>query len=257
MKIDSIKKLKSGKYKIILEGQSFITYDDVIIKNGVLYKKNIDEETFNKMIKDNEYYDAYNKTISYIMKHKRTEYEIIKYLKKYDISLEDENRIINHLKDIGLINDTNYIKSFIQDAIYLGNNGPLKIKQDLIDLGLNENLVLDEIQKIDNNLIENNLIKLIDKKFKGNNKHSLYQLKQKIMFELVNKGYDRDMIQGIIQNYNYDDNSLMQQEYNKIYNKLSKKYEGYDLFNRIKQKLYVKGFDINKINELIQEKTAF
>lgn len=255
MNIDNIKKIKSGKYKIILDGETFTTYDDVLIKNGILYKKQIDEATFSKMLKDNEYYDAYNKTISYIMKHKRSESEIKKYLDKYEINDNDKNKIINHLKEIGLINDLSYIKSYIQDSIYLGSNGPLKIKQDLIDLGLDYDLVNTEIENIDNSIVENNLLKQINKKVNGNTKYSEYQLKQKITLELVNKGYDREMIQTFLSNYDFDDNELINKEYEKLYSKLSKKYNGYELLNKIKQKLYSKGFDINKINELINKKS--
>ena len=46
MKILGIKK-QNNKYKIKLEGNETIeTYDDIIIKNNILYKKEIDEDVF-------------------------------------------------------------------------------------------------------------------------------------------------------------------------------------------------------------------
>ena len=48
---------------------------------------------------------------------------------------------------------------------------------------------------------------------------------------------------------------MLEKEYTKIYNKLSSKYTGSELINRIRQKLYSKGFDIDSINTLLQRKT--
>lgn len=253
MKIDNIKKTKSGKYKLKLDGIEFTTYDDVLIKNGILYKKEIDTELFEQMNKDHQYYDAYNKTISYIMKHQRCTSEIKEYLEKFPLNEEDKNMIIEHIKSIGLLNDLNYIKSYISDSINLGNDGPYKIRQHLLDLNLDNDMVNEEVSNIDKELIYNKLLKMIDKKMKSNNKYSEYQLKQKIIIDMINKGYDRDMINSIMDSYSFDDDELLLNDYKKLHDKLSKKYSGYDLTNKIKQKLYSKGFDINKINEVIKK----
>ena len=65
MKIQKWEKLKSGKYKVLLEnGEKFITYDDVILKNNLLFHKEIDCNTMIKINNDTLYYDIYNKTIN-------------------------------------------------------------------------------------------------------------------------------------------------------------------------------------------------
>lgn len=253
MKIDNIKKTKSGKYKIKLDGEEFTTYDDVLIKNGILYKKEIDNDLFEQMNKDHQYYDAYNKTISYIMKHQRCTDEIKKYLDKFPLNNDDKIKIINHLSDIGLVNDRVYVKSYISDSINLGTDGPYKIRQHLLDLNIDSEIIEDELSNIDHALVYNKLKKLIDKKINCNNKYSEYQLKQKISLDMVNKGYDRDTINSILDNYSFNDDELLLNEYNKLSAKLSKKYSGYELTSKIKQKLYSKGYDINKINEIIKK----
>ena len=89
MKIDKIQKTNSGKYKISIGDKKITTYDDVLINTGVLYKKEIDDDTIEQIELQNIYYDAYNKTISYIMKHQRSKKEIIEYLSKYELSKDD------------------------------------------------------------------------------------------------------------------------------------------------------------------------
>jgi regulatory protein len=203
------------------------------------------------MKKDHYYYDAYNKTIAYIMKHQRCTSEIEKYLEKFELSKEDGIKIINHLKSIGLINDNIYVKSYISDAINLTKDGPYKIKRELLDNHIDESIIDEEISKIDEDVIIDKMLKIISKKFKANHKYSKYQFKQKVSLEMVNLGYDRELADSLIDNFDFEEDDLLKQEYDKLYNKLSRKYEGYELESKIKQKLYAKGFDINKINSLM------
>jgi len=251
MDIKLVGKTKSGKYKLKVNDEVLTTYDDVLIKNGLIYKKQIDYEVYEQMKKDHYYYDAYNKTISYIMKHQRCTYEIKKYLEKFELSKEDGNKIINHLESIGLLNDKAYVKSYISDAINLSKDGPYKIKRELLENHIDESIIDEELSKIDEDIIIDKMLKIISKKFKSNHKYSKYQFKQKVSLEMVNLGYDRELAESLIENFDFEEDDLLKQEYNKIYNKLSKKYDGYELESKIKQKLYAKGFDINKINSII------
>ena len=254
MKIDKIIKTNSGKYIISIGDKKITTYDDVLINTGVLYKKEIDDSTIEEIELQNSYYDAYNKTITYIMKHQRSKKEIKTYLDKYDLSNDDKDNILKKLEEIGLINDLNYTKSYISDSINLSNKGPYKIKQELIDNGIDESIIEEEISNIDECIIYDKLIKMIEKKIKLNHNHSEYQMKQKIIIDMINMGYEKDMIVNILDNYNIDDSNLLLKEYDKLYSKLSKKYSDNELINKLKQKLYSKGYDINSINELINNK---
>ena len=61
MKIEKYKKISDSKYRIILDnGTVTDIYEDVIVKNNLLYKKEIDCNLLNKIEQDNEYQDAYN-----------------------------------------------------------------------------------------------------------------------------------------------------------------------------------------------------
>ena len=254
MKIDKIKKSNSGKYKVYVGDKTITTYDDVLIKTGILYKKDIDEDTLDDITKENNFYDAYNKTLAYIMKHQRCKKEIKEYIKRFELSNEEEVKIIKKLEELNLINEVNYVKSYIYDSVNLSNYGPHKIKNYLLDMDISEDIINEELDNIDENEIYSNAVKIISKKVKGNHHHSEYQMKQKISMEMINLGYSKDMIDDILNNLSFDDNDFLEKEYDKLYSKLSKKYNDNELFQKIKQKLYAKGFDINNINSLINKK---
>ena len=67
-------------------------------------------------------------------------------------------------------------------------------------------------------------------------------LKNKIVNDLINNGYSYDIIQKVINNYEFGNDSLLaKKEYDKLYKKLSRKYSGSELAYKIKEKLYQKG----------------
>ena len=55
MKIDKYEKIGKGKYRLYLSnGEVIEIYDDVIISNELLLKKEIDVNIYNKILKDSE-----------------------------------------------------------------------------------------------------------------------------------------------------------------------------------------------------------
>ena len=78
-------------------------------------------------------------------------------------------------------------------------------------------------------------------------------LKQKLTQQLINLGYDKDMINSCLDNIRVDNTSIIETEYNKLYKKLSNKYEDDNLYYEIKNRLYKKGFNIDDINNIIKK----
>ena len=250
MQINKIKKLSSGKYKIELENKESITlYEDVLLEENILYKKEIDNELLNKLNIRNDYYKIYNKVLKYIMTKIRSEKEINEYLDKQLIDKKDKEKIIKKLKNNKMLNDDNFYISYISDRIRLSCDGPDKIKNELIKHNIDENKINNELSKYEED-IYNKLEKLINKKIKLNKK-SEYIMKQKLTNYFINLGYKKYMIDEILSNIKIDNSNSIKIEYEKQYKKLSKKYNGEELKYKIKNNLYKLGYKIDEINEII------
>ena len=157
MNINKITKLKDSKYKIMIDNENIITYDNVILENELLYKKTIDSKLYKKIVKDTKFYEVYNKVVKYIMKKLRSEKEVKIYLTKYELDNDGINKIITKLKSINLINDTNYTKSYINDQIYLSKNGIYKIKDNLLKQDIPLEVIEEELSKINTSIMNDKL----------------------------------------------------------------------------------------------------
>ena len=195
MKIKNIKK-RNNKYLITLLDNTIIqTYDDVIIKNNILYKKEIDDNLKNKIEQENKYYETYNNVLKQIKTKLRSEQEIKEYLIKQDI---EPKSIIKKLKEQGLINDKIYLKAYIHDRINFSNDGPNKIKEYLIKQKMDEELIDKELE-INKEKTLKTLEKLITKKLNTNTKYSNKMMNIKLLNYFSNLGYDKTDILYIIE----------------------------------------------------------
>jgi len=256
MNINKIEKLKNNKYKIIFDNESIITFDNVILDNNLLYKKNIDSDLYNLIINDTIYYEIYNKAVKHILKKRRSEKEIKDYLFKFNLNKGDTDRILLKLKTNNLINDVDYCKAFINDSLYLSNKGINKIRKELLNQEISIEIIEKELNNIDSKQLYSKLEKLVKKKVNLNKKYSNNYLKQKLLTELLELGYNRNDILNVVEDNLMDtDFSILKKEFEKIYTKLEKKYEGYDLVKSVKNKMLNKGFNNSEIELLLKEKT--
>lgn len=242
MKIVCYKKKKNNLYEITLSNNEKISlYDDVILKYELLLKKEIDDYLFKEICLYNEKIEGYNIALKYLNSKLRTEKEIRKKLNNY--SQDTIDYIVNRLKNDGYLNDLLYIKSYINDEINLKLSGPNKILNDLKKLGFKEDDILNYLNTFDKEIWFNKINKYTLKKINSNHNLSGIILKQKLFTDLYNKGFNREDINLIIDNIEFIDNSLIKEkEYNKLKNKLSKKYSGEELEYYIKMHMYKKGF---------------
>lgn len=253
MKIEKFKKKNKDKYEIYFEdGTSLELYEDVIINNGLLINKNIDDSMLEQIKKQNSSSEIYIKCVKYISIRMRSKNEIIEYLIKngYDKKVIDE--VIKKLLQVGLLNEEQFVKSFINDKLLMTNYGPYKIKNELLKHKINEEIIEDNISNIDEEVLNEKIDKIINKYIKTNHKHSAYILKNKIQEQLNTLGYPKYLYQNKIDNINIDnEEDILQKEIIKEYRKLSKKYSNSELKIKLKQKLYQKGFSNINIDEIL------
>ena len=253
MKIKTFKKIKGNKYSVLLDNDEEINlYDDVIVKYNLLVNKELDDNKLKEITKYNSKMDAYYLSIKSLNKKMRTRKELYKLLKKNDIEDSVINEVINKLYEDNYLNDQRYINAYINDQVNLGSIGPNKIRNDLLELGFNANEINVYLENIDDSVWEDKINKYITKKLKSSNNLSAKKLKQKLAIDLVTKGFCKDSVLSLIDNYEFKtDEGLLIKEYNKIKKKLEIKYSGSELNYHIKSKLYNKGFSGEEIEEAL------
>lgn len=254
MKIANIVKKTKQSYEIKLEkGSPFLILDETILKYNLYKGKEISLDELEDIKNYNNVMKYYIKCVNKINYKKRTKMEIILFLKNEDISKKDISIIIEKLEKTNLLNDSNYIKAFINDEINLTLNGPYKIKTKLYKKGFNDSDINNVLKYIDDDVWQDKINKLIIKKIKCVKTKSAFEVKTKIINDLLKEGFDKTDVLSYINNYQFtNDCNVLEKQYNK----LLRKYQNKDLSEAektylIKQELYKKGYKEEEINKTI------
>lgn len=245
MKIEKFKKRPNGLYTIYLDNfNTYDFYEEIILKYELLITKTIEEDELNKIIEDNKKYESYYDALKTLKRTIKTKEEIRKQLTEKKYSKESIDFAITTLEKQGYINDKNYAKSYVHNAIITTNKGPKKIEEELVKKGVTNDNYSEALEEYTNDLEKEKIEKLISKKIKSNHNKSAKVLKQKLGLDLINNGFSKDIIKEVLNSTNIEENAdILKKEYQKHYKKLSKKYSGKELEYKLKQKMYSLGFN--------------
>lgn len=204
MKIEKYELTKNNNYNVYLSNGEVITLNEkVITENELLLKKEIDNNLYKKLNKENEILSLCNMSVKYISIRLRSIKEIREYLIRKKQNEEYIEPAIERLIKAGYLDDERFAKAFIKDKLMFTNMGDYKIKKELEKLGVSPEIIENSITEIDDNLLEEKIKKIIDKNIKTNKKYSGAALKNKIYNHLITSGYSKSKVIEILNNYEF------------------------------------------------------
>ena len=248
MNIVKYKKINNSRYKVDLDdGSSLTLYEDVILKYQLLITKKIDFDLIDEINKENMKYDVYYVALGSIKSRMKSIEDLRETLlrKEYPSDLVDE--AIDKLISQGYLNDEFFVKSFINNQIVTTSNGPYKIKRELLDKKIDASIIDNCLEIFTDEEQLSRIEKITNKKLKTNNSRGGYALRTKLYNDLINLGYESEIINNVLNNISFDnDKNLAVKEYEKLKRKYSRKYSGDELERIVKEKLYLKGLVYEK-----------
>ena len=250
MKITKISKIGDDKYKIYFDnGDSLVTFDDVILKYRLVFGKEIND--LENISNDTNIDNIYFKIVKKISRRMMSKSEVEKYIDKLEITSYQKEKIIDKLILNKLIDDLRLSKAFVYDRFNLSSDGPYEIRKKLDNLGVDSKYIDEAMSTIKYSDVISKLERLIKKKISLNTKYSGYFLKQKLITHFVNLGYDTSDIIDLFEK-NKTENNTIKKAYDMAFKKLNKKFSGDELSYKIKDNLYKHGYSIEEINEVLK-----
>lgn len=201
MKIEKYEKIGQAKYRLYLSnGEVIDTYDEVILKNNLLLKKELDTYLYQKIQTESKLQEYYNACIKYISVRIRSTKEIIDYLKRKNVTEEDINYITTKLTKEKYLDDNYFCQCFIKDKLKFTSMGEYKIIYELKKHNINSSLIEQNQYLITKEIMIEKIDKIIQKKLETNHKLDKQKLRNKLYNQLLNSGYSSSLI---VQRLNY------------------------------------------------------
>ena len=204
MRIEKYELTKKNIYNVYLSnGEVLELNGKVITDNELLIKKDIVNELYDKLNRDITICILVDTSVKYIDRRLRSINELRDYLKNKEEDTIIIEEVIDKLIDYKYLDDDRFTKAFIKDKLNFTNWGDYKIKNELKRLGVNEEIIYNNMTSIDDNIYYERINKIIDKDFSTNKKYGGIKLKNKIYNHLLTLGYSKEKVISIINNYNF------------------------------------------------------
>ena len=234
---------------------SYIT-EDTIVRFMLSRDKVISKEELTEIQDFAQFSYGKNLALYHLSFKARTEKEVREYLKKFDIEDTIANQVIANLKDENWINDRQYTYAIINANQLSGDKGPYLLSQKLAQKGVPKSTIENVLKDFDFTEVAQRVAEKLLKKYTG--KLPARALQEKIIQNLTNKGFSYSDAKSAFDNLDSQvdqetTQELIFKELDKQYAKYARKYEGYELKQRLTQVLARKGYDFSDIASALRE----
>ena len=250
---------RKGRYNVYINDMFAFGVDEEVLLRFELKKGlHVTPELQKEIEAEDTFAKAYSKTLNYLSHSLRTEKQIRDYLVKNEIDIYTD-RIIGTLKEIKLIDDLIYSESYVRTMANVNQKGPRNIEQDLKQRGVSEHTIMDALMEYPEEQQLENAIDLAEKKWMKTKNSSTFESIQKVKQYLVNKGYNFEQADQAISTIDTEKDQdeeyrSLEKQAEKAYKRYARKYEGYELNQRLRAFLYSKGFQNELINRYLEER---
>ena len=240
-----------------LDGQqtSYIT-EDTIVRFMLSKDKVISKEELTEIQDFAQFSYGKNLALYHLSFKARTEKEVRDYLVKHEIDEKTIPQVIQALKEDNWINDHQYTYAIINSNQLSGDKGSYMLIQKISQKGVSKSIIQEVLQEFDLTEVALRTAEKLLKKYQG--KLPARALQEKIIQNLTNKGFSysdaKSAFDGLDSQVDQETTQeLIFKELDKQYAKYARKYEGYELKQRLTQVLARKGYDFSDIASALRE----
>lgn len=254
-----ITKLEKKKIHYLLEldrDQTCYITEDTIVRFMLTKGKEISAEELTEIKSFAQFSYSKNLALYHLSFKARTEKEVRDYLTKHEIDGKIIPKVIQSLKDDNWINDRQYAQAIINSNQLSGDKGSYMLMQKISQKGVAKSIIQEVLQEFDMTEVAERTAEKLLKKYQG--KLPARALQDKIIQGLTNKGFSYSEAKAAFDQLdNQVDEETVQElifkELDKQYSKYSRKYEGYELRQRLTQVLARKGYDFSDIASALRD----
>lgn len=261
MKITSVRKGKGAFYIVHFDNKDRVRVSEDLLVSYRLFKdRELTDDEFIEIKRKAGFDIGFQLAMNHISYQLRSEKEVRIFLKGKEVALPDVDAIIDRLKELQVLDDDNYAKSYVRTKMRLNDKGPQVIKRELIGKGISADKIEQALDLYLPEIQEELALHAAEKVIRQTHGKSHRELLDKIRQNLFKKGFSNDIIQSIMDQLDLevdqeDEWEALTKEGTKQMRRLNNKDQRTKV-TKIKQKLFQKGFSSDMIQKFIDEEVS-
>ncbi|MGH7238424.1 MAG: RecX family transcriptional regulator [Candidatus Saccharimonadales bacterium] len=200
MKISAIarQQKRSDRYSVFVDGKyTFSLSESALIESKLAQGQELTAAELKRLKQLAGENKLYNQTLRWVAYKSRTEWEADFYLtRKHFASTKLRQDILNKLKQVGLLDDHQYVASFISDRTLLKPTSKRKITMELRRKHIDQELIAGALAQVSDDAEEAALISVIERKRRTST--GRYKDDLKLMQYLARQGFNYEDIKSAL-----------------------------------------------------------
>jgi regulatory protein len=144
------------------------------------------------------YEQALQRLAAYCSRTERCVFDVRRKMLAWDISGDEQNRIIQRLTQEKFLDESRYCRAFVNDKFKYSRWGIYKIKYELKKKQIPVHLIAEALEGIDSEENQEQLQQLLSQKMKMVKGRNGYEIRQKLMRFALGRGFSPDEIEKAI-----------------------------------------------------------
>lgn len=190
---------KNNNYIQLFSGEKYIgsVFIDFVLENSIGVNEEINDSLLQELIERTAIKRLFDLSVNYILRRPRSRKEIYEYINKklfkFKIKLSKAgiDEIMEKLERYNYINDEVFAEQWANSSLRKGR-GPGRIRQELMIKGIDKNTIDNIVFKLDEEEIERQKEKVLEKYLRNKKFKNEYEEKFKTKQYLMSKGFYLD-----------------------------------------------------------------
>ncbi|MBD5430316.1 recombination regulator RecX [Lactobacillus sp.] len=247
---------RKGYYNIYLDGEFAFGVSERTLANFRLLPGN---ELTTEQIREIKNFESDAKAveiaINYLSYQPRSIYEVLRYLKKHEVSEIAAQNAITQLTDLGYLDDKKFVELFIKNNIRVGKDGPRTLERKLAQKGVDSQIIMQSLAEVEIEEWQDPGLRVVHSLVYQSGKLSLKEIKRKAKTKLMSHGFMGEIADMIIENLNLSEDEDEQLEALRTQGiKAYRRYRNQDDFSRrqkVRRYLLQHGFSSDEVNSFL------
>jgi regulatory protein len=237
-----------------LNKTEYVVSEDLVVNHRLIKGKILDGTAFRVFMADYQIDAPMQKTKALLSRYPKTVEETKRYLQDLTDSGEAVEKIIKILIEAKFLDDFEYVKRYFERYFHQDGNGPLKLRFELKQKGIADNILNGFLSHIGDSDIEKNLDKLFHKKLATLRQKPKMKAILSMKQYLYQKGYPIEIAEHYVLKHAYEfagedaEASMLEKDYTSIQRRHEKlELTDYDRKSKMIQALMNKGYRYDAI----------
>ena len=198
------------RFNIYVDGRfAFAVSSETLVKEGLKIEQELSEEEIQRLIKENEFQKVYDRVLNFFSYRPRSEKELSDWFVRKEIGEEIQKMVIPKIKELGLLNDEEFARWWLEQRATFRPAGKRLLKLELQRKGISGDIIVklldcyfERSEKqgsyIAKDSEKESAKKIAEKKLNTLKRFSGLELKQKLSAHLVRRGFDWETVKEVV-----------------------------------------------------------